>query len=427
VAFGAFEPDFNSRTGELCFTDYHADGFRAVSNQARVVPMQPEKKEIAFEQLDAEPSEEEIRIIEGAEDMPEGKYEPKAFRKLPNIINIHSWLPLYFDYMNPQAALTPEQLPVSLGATILSQNLLSTAVGMLGYEYSDKTHYIRSGLRLKGRYPIVDMSFNYGGLPLFFRINPSDTYIVRPNRITFSANTYVPLRLNTGKFISFLQPLVAYQYTSDIFPNADRTGYEKGVHWMRYRLYISSYLRLGMRDILPRLGFTAFTSFRNAPFDKENFGTLRHTGITMYLPGPFKHQTLRLSYNSQLQEPENYLFNNELPLPRGIFNIQGLDLKLYRADFTLPLAYPDLSLEPLVYIKRIRANLWFDYLRGKDILVSEPEPGLIEKEYISYGGDILVDFHPLRVYFPFSMGARISYVPESGTIVPEFLFTIDVN
>jgi hypothetical protein len=105
----------------------------------------------------------------------------------------------------------------------------------------------------------------------------------------------------------------------------------------------------------------------------------------------------------------------------------GLDLKAYSVDYTFPLAYPDLNLESLIYLKRIRANIWTDYMIGEDVFISNPEPALVDRNYFTYGGDLLFDFNVFRIYFPFSMGARVSYNYASGEIIPEFLFTIDVN
>lgn len=428
VAFGAFEPFFNPQSEELCFADYHADGYHVVSMGAdEFLNLPLDVIEISKEQLDAESTPEEIEVIEGFSDFPKGEYSSKPYRKLANAIHIHSWLPLYFDYMNPEAALTPEEFPVKLGATVLSQNLLSTVTGMLAYEYNKNTHYLHSGIRLKGRLPVVDMTINYGGLPSVYTLNASDNPPTSPNRFSFVSNTYIPLRLNTGKYITFIQPLFGYTYTSDVFPNENGNGYEQGNHWMNYRLYASSYLRKGRRDILPRLGITAFAGYKNAPFNSYNFGNSKSTGITLYLPGPIRHQTIKLSRSSQVQDPVRYIFNNELTLPRGIKDVSGLDMQLYSADYTFPIAYPDLNIESILYISRIRANLWYDHLIGKDILISETAPGLTDKNYTSYGVDLLIDFHPFRLMFPFSMGVRVAYLPESAEWLPEFMFTIDVN
>ncbi|MEX0981857.1 MAG: hypothetical protein WD577_10930 [Bacteroidales bacterium] len=428
-AFGAFESDIHE--GKILYSDYHADGYRAVSKRLKpdqyIEISDPAKLAYSAEQLDAAPTAKEQEIIEESKYTPEGEYAPGPYRKILHSVNIHSWLPLYFDYMNPETALNPEELPVSPGITILSQNLLSTVTGMAAYEYRNNMHFLHTGARLKGRYPVFDMGLRYGGIQQVYKMNSSDTIPVRPNRLSFVTNAYVPLRLNTGKFITYLQPLLSHTYTSDLFPNADRSAYESGIHRLMYRLYFSSYLRMGKMDVLPRLGVSARAGYRHAPFNRYNFGNQRIFGMTVYLPGLLKHQSVMLNLSTQKQEAERYLYTNDIELPRGYQDIVGLETKMAGIDYNFPIVYPDLSIEPLVYIKRIRGNLWGDYLQGKDILIQDPEPALDNRNYYSYGVDLLFDFHVLRFMFPFSMGARVAYLPQSGELKPEFLFTIDVN
>ncbi|MEX0987099.1 MAG: hypothetical protein WD052_06435 [Bacteroidales bacterium] len=425
--FGAFEPGINPGSGSLSYADYHADGYRAVTQTVEEEYMvEIPEGEYAAEQLDSDPTPGERTIIDGAAHTVPGTYTPKPYRKLFHAVNIHSWLPLYFDYMNPEAALNPEDLPVSLGATLLTQNLLSTITGMVGYEYRDKMHFLHSGVILKGRIPVIDLGLNVGGLPLVHKIDAADNVPVNPDRFTFTSTCYIPLRLNTGKYITRLQPLIGYSYSTDIFPNENRTGYETGLHRFVTRFNFSSYLRMGRKDILPRLGITAFATYRNAPFNAFNFGSLSIAGGAIYLPGLLKHQTIRLRHVVQVQHPERYLFNNDISLPRGMVDILGLEMKLYSADYSFPVAYPDFNIGPVIYITRIRGNLWADYLAGRDILIREPQQELTDKNYYSVGADILADLHFLRIFFPVSIGGRLAWLPQTGEWKPEFLFTVDL-
>ncbi len=430
ASFGAFYPDI--KRGMILYSDYHSDGYRAVSK-----PLDTDEEmqlEIPFnasflfdEQIDAEPTSEEREIIEGSKNLPQGDYTPKRYYKLAHAVNIHSWLPLWFDYMNPEAALTPKKLPVAPGFTLLSQNLLSTVTGAVGYEYREGMHMLHSGVRLKGRFPVFDISLQYGGMPRVYRIDDSDNPPVQPNRLAFVANTYVPVRLNTGKYISYIQPLLSYSYTSDLFPNESLSAYETGTHRLFYSMYASSYLRLGSRDILPRIGFSVRAGYGHAPWNTHNFGNQRFLTTTLYLPGLLQHQSLKLTLSTESQDPERYLFGSQISLPRGYGDINGLGMRMVAVDYHFPMAYPDLNIGPVLYIKRVRGNLWGDYLQGKSILVSKPEPSIQDKNYYSFGTDLLFDLHVLRFLFPFSMGARIAFLPVTGEWKPEFLFTIDID
>ena len=54
-------------------------------------------------------------------------------------------------------------------------------------------------------------------------------------------------------------------------------------------------------------------------------------------------------------------------------------------------------------------------------------PHYEDKKYTTYGVDILTDLHLLRLAFPFTIGGRIAYVPETEDFVFEMLYSIDIN
>ncbi|HKK61335.1 MAG TPA: hypothetical protein VJ951_02175 [Bacteroidales bacterium] len=427
--FGAFEPSLMPGLQEkVLFSSYSWRGYNvSVVDLDKIPDRLSVNVPDSLRQLDFSSTKEEKEIIKGSFDLEPKSYEPKPYRKWTNLINIHSWLPLYFNYLNPESAITPERIDVNPGLTLLSQNLLSTAVGVLGYEYSEKMHFFHTGLRLKGRVPVFEIDFTYGGLPFVHANSQNEQLQVSPDRRNFSLYSYIPLRLNTGKYITIVQPQFRYQYSSDIFPNANNTGYQSGVHRTLYRLYAGSYLMKGRRDILPRLGVTGFASVYYTPFDKVNLGSLSYSGITCYLPGVLKHQTLKLSLTSQIQEPLKYYMSNNINMPRGIEPFSAMKLSKYSADYVFPMAYPDLNIAHLLYVKRIQGAVWADYMVGKDVLINSPDRYVTDRSFFSYGADLLFDFHFLRFFFPFSAGVRTSYIPEQSEFRPEMLFSIDIN
>jgi hypothetical protein len=93
----------------------------------------------------------------------------------------------------------------------------------------------------------------------------------------------------------------------------------------------------------------------------------------------------------------------------------------------LPLLYPDLSLGSLLYLKRIRAALWTDYLVGTNVIVYEPNPHYEDRNYLTFGLDLVADMHVFRIAFPLSAGGRLSYEPSGGKLRVEGIFSIDIN
>ena len=429
--FGAFDPQVSSDGNTLYYSNYTAGGHRISSMLLEREAWKPlEEVRDHGEQMSYNKSEEEQRIISEAMHMDTATYPSKKYHKPLHLFNVHSWLPLYFDYLNPELELDPEQLPVSLGVSLISQNLLSTAVSQIGYEYRNGFHMFHSGIKLKGKLPVLNLYFDYGGEPDVLSMDEGDTVISLPQDMRFTAQSYIPLRLNTGKFLTLLQPRIDYSYRRDIQYLEKEYRYRTGAHYFYYSFDALSYLRKGTRDILPRFGFATTAGYYHAPFNNRVYGAVARGAGTAYLPGPLKHQTLKLSVNYQRQFPldmSHPAFINLMPLPRGIYGVFGEVLTKYSGDYVFPLFYPDLELTSLLYIKRIRTSLWADYMIGKNVVIREPHPHYEDKDYATVGVDLILDLNLMRISFPISVGGRMIYEPVTGEVSVEWIYAIDIN
>lgn len=424
VPFGAFQPQLSKDGKTLYYSSYTSSGHRLASMEMKDALWKPlDRAKDHREQLDYKQSKAE-KELSGQELVDTLRIEPKAYRKMAHLFNVHSWLPLYVDYLNPSLSLNPEQLPVSLGFSLISQNHLSTVVSQLAYEYSEGYHYLHTGVQMKGRYPVLNLYFDYGGEPEVYKFRDSDSISVLPTNISFNANTYIPFRLNTGKFLSLIQPGINYRYSRDIQFYENEPGYKEGGHYLYYTLYATSYLRTGKRDILPRFGMSLNGGYYHSPFS-EFFGAVAYAKASIYLPGILKHQSLKLSVEHQQQYFKSRILNL-MNMPRGLDGIYGEKMSMFSADYVFPVLYPDLALGPVLYLKRIRATLWTDYLIGHNVFIPDPSPHWADKNYMTYGVELLGDLNILRIPFTLSLGGRFFYNPENGTWGLESLATIDI-
>lgn len=415
---------------QILYADYSARGqnlMEMMLDEGMHVPL--EEARDRQEQVDFQPSAREQQIMEEVDLTDSISMDLKPYRKWANLFNVHSWLPFYFDYLNPHLDLRPEQLPVSLGLSLISQNHLSTAVSQVGYEYKDGFHYFHSGIQLKGRYPVLNMYFDYGGEPNILILNePGDTTLSLPRDMGFRAESYVPFRLNTGKVLSLIQPGLSYRYSKDLEYLEEKGSYRSGIHFLHYSLYATSYLRKGLRDIWPRVGFTFNGGYRHAPFDSRVYGAVSYASMYAYVPGVLKHQSLRLSMHRQVQyplDPQRPIYQNLISGPRGMDPIYAEKMTRYSADYVMPLLYPDLG--TILYVKRIRTNLWMDYLVGEKVIRWEPQARLEDRNFLSVGLDLWLDLNLLRISFPVSVGARVGWEDDRDRYFADFLFAIDIN
>jgi hypothetical protein len=433
--FGAFHPQLSSGGSVLYYSAYSASGYKVAAllmEDALWKPLQEDMN--PGEQEDAKSTDLEKDMINTARESLETdsvQYPRSAYSKLRHLFNVHSWLPFYVDYLNPEVHFDPEDLPISLGLSLISQNHLSTAVSQIGYEYKDGFHMFHSGIQLKGRYPVLNLYFDYGGEPQILLLNEAaDTAMSLPQDVGISASTYVPLRLNTGKFLTLVQPGISYDYKRDLQYIEEEGRYREGAHYLYYSMYATSYMRMGQRDILPRLGLTLEGGYYHAPFDNRVYGAVSSYGTRIYLPGLWKHHSIRLRLQHQVQhplDPGRPAFINLMSMPRGRQRIFGEVLTKTSADYVLPLLYPDLELTALLYVKRIRAALWGDYLQGKNMVVLDPSPHYEDRAYGTLGVDLIADLNVLRVPFPLSVGGRYIYETDTGKSSFDLIFAIDID
>ena len=103
--------------------------------------------------------------------------------------------------------------------------------------------------------------------------------------------------------------------------------------------------------------------------------------------------------------------------PRGLVINQSGSLYNLKLDFAFPVSYPDYHLSWLIYIKRIKADLFFDAATQ-----------LNKNEWKrSVGLDLTLDYFLMRSGIQLESGFRMMYFPETRNTGAEFLFSFSVN
>jgi hypothetical protein len=188
---------------------------------------------------------------------------------------------------------------------------------------------------------------------------------------------------------------------------------------MDYSISATQYLHRSERDVYPRWGQAVYASYRNTPFGGNDLGSVFGTFTNLYFPGIFKHHGLLVYAGYQRRVEEDvplYSFPDVVRYPRGYSGVSDRDLYTLEFNYKFPIAYPDFSAGSVIYLKRIKCNLFYDWANGKN-------PGVVNT-YQSTGGELTFDFHLLRFVAPIEMGVRGIYFPGEGTFGAEFLYSI---
>jgi hypothetical protein len=414
-------PDINANGDKILYADYTSQGFNL-----HEMDLDPQ----VFIPLDQVRNNKEQKYLPSREDETRARsllgqaletYDVKPFRKITDLVNPHTWIPLYTDIENPDFQ-DPEVHP---GAMLFSQNKLSTATAMLGYEYRDRDHYFHTSFTWSGWYPVVKVSYDFGGMP--FVAQPPDNVppltSVRTD-MDLGMEVYLPLNLTTNRYVTGMRPSVEARLGRTYLYYSSPPGYRDMLTFIDYRLYIYNYLKTSGRDIMPRFGQTIDLRHLNTPFESEQIGSQTYLSAGLYLPGLLRHHSLRIRGTVHRQFPDRYIMGNLSSMPRGYEQQSAIMMRKLSTDYVFPIWYPDLNIWHAAYFKRLKGGLFLDHAFATEVYL---EDGVVNKHFTSLGGELTTDVHLAHLIFPMNIGGRLIYKTQERTLSAELIFSVDLN
>ena len=320
----------------------------------------------------------------------------KRYRKGLHLFNPHSWAPWSF---NPSKIADENKLDIGFGATVMSQNLLTSTEAYLSYGYSGKGHRVRGSFGYYGLAPKFDFAFDYGGGKqlIYGEKVPEALPVSLSNHFQFTVDVSLPMTLASGYHIRTLTPFAQFYYLNALLYKQQSTSYEKGVTRGVAGLSFIDNVRMGTRDFLPRWGYAVKFTTVGAPF-RSDFGTIYSLYGRVYTPGVARHHSLTLRGNVQYQPVDRYNFYYKELYPRGAdYDVVATRYAAFSADYQLPLCYPDGGINSIVYFNRIRLNLYYDFARFIGISSGSATHSGRATTLWSYGGIVTFDMRLVRM------------------------------
>jgi len=111
-----------------------------------------------------------------------------------------------------------------------------------------------------------------------------------------------------------------------------------------------------------RLGLTGFVRYRK-PFGNDVQGAVLELSSTLFLPGIHRNHSLSVELDYQKEDLlSNYRFSDNYDYARGYNRSLRVDeLTKIGVNYRLPLWYPDVALGGLAFMKRVKANVFYDH------------------------------------------------------------------
>ncbi len=432
VTVGDFGCNYPSTTDStLVFSNYTSNGY-----QLAAMPLNPKSwHDIQVVKKENYNLAQMLSNQEGFVDfshMPDTVYESKSYSKLLHAFRIHSWMPFYMNYENSTVSESGN------GFQVLSQNHLGTLISRAGYRSlpSSGQKDFFANISYRGIFPVIEAEaakgvLQYSELPPS-GYNSSDTVSVDYSATNFFAKIYFPLNFSSKSYYRSVvlgSQFQAYKYVKNkITPIIYTDNYydEISSNYFAHFITLSNYRQKATQEINPRFGQIVSAGVEHTPFaSQKTYNEYLFAKVSLYLPGIIRSHSLSLvgGYETnKYQTDETTYFLRQIPVPRGYTETLSASKEMMSVQFnySFPLLYPDLELGDILYIKRIRCNLFCDYAEGTFA-------NSVTKNYLSYGGELTTDCHIINFVAPFNTGVRMSYMPNNTSFYFEFMFAVNFD
>lgn len=419
---GAFQPAVSPNGQFLAYSAFRTNGFDVLKETLN---------ENAWKEISV--SDPETRLSTYAEELgrqeggtiigvvPDREFPVKKFNKLSGLVNFHSWL--------------PQLDPPEVGASILSDNKFGTLSMDAGayYNLNEEEWSFNGNLRYAELFPVITLGYTYQNRAarlINYRPENDSTvrfasYIEEWKENKFTAGVELPFNFSKGNAVHRLDVIANFdrfhvkpmgnvddpdRYIDTLINvganNAQRFEdlyleplAETDLNAIDLRLRWRLFRRQALQHLAPRWGIVTDTRYRatvgNDIFSGYNFVTRGD----IFLPAFSRNHAFYFSAGYQnLDRLDNYRFSNFFIYPRGYGAIGADEFVRLSANYALPLAYPDLPIGPLAFVKRIKLNGFIDYGQLN-----------FSQDIYSAGAELRFDVRFLRL-LEVDFGVRYSYL-----------------
>ena len=406
--FGAVDARFSPNGKKLYFSNYTANGYKPAMidfDPNKLVAFNPKKNSV---QYPVDKLVTNSTFILDDTTIPHKVYPVKKYSRLGHLFNPYGWGPFSVDFNNTYS--------FKPGASILSQNDLSTAVSALTYTWDRNQQSGKYGFSFNyyGWYPRIGFDATTQNRRTYL-MDSTGVHEIHWNETDLSFSAGVPLNLTRGKIIAGLQPSVKYEIRYlTMKPGSKYYFKNPQIGDLSLQLYEYAYLKTSPKDIFPKWGQTLSLVFQNTPFLSQMNNQFA-AQANIYLPGIVRHQGISVYAGYENQQDGDYPFDAVVNIPRGYSGLYFYQYFTLQADYAFPIAYPDWDLiQGGFYLKRIYAHIFYDYLNRIPY----------NQEFSSTGVELYTNWNLLNKFPVTTLGLRWSYLQQKGNSTVDLLLGI---
>ena len=401
--YGAFNPSYDSELNQLWFNYYTPNGFRVSS-----IDLPPSYQEtvknlkntfIAYFKAAEAPN----HIIDNTSLSLPKKSDIRPYKGFKRLFNFHS-LSLGSDNFRDLNQIRPEII-------LLSDNLLNTMQTRMGVAYNSelrKPEY-HMEVRYKKWLPVIGLGYQNTAQRQIVRTTSDEKNgtELQWRQGRFALDIGIPLSFNhrNQNYQFGLQASTSYTHRYNLKQQHLSQNFIRSLAFpIQYHLYFGRNKIRSAWDIAPLWGQTFHVYYGHMPF--EGSGTDKFLAITsnLYFPGILRNHSLQVRFNYQ-EVSGQFQYASIIPKVSGYGQIAATQPEnTLLLNYKFPIAYPDLELGNLAYLRRLRAGFFADFENISQKHVNRPR---------TMGAELHTDLNLLRFYLPvFDLGVKAIYVNE---------------
>ncbi len=421
VPVGAYQPSVSNDGVYLYYSELESNGRAIRRAKMDSLISEPFENQLQNAAISTKEYDHYGSIID---QLPDTTFEIKKFNTWSGILNPHSLIPVF--------------TPRSVSLRLLSDNVFSTMSGQGGgtYNFNEDEWSYFVGLNYAELYPVINASFVHANRSAqFFNFSAqSDTTSLftifnqdwSENRI--STGAVFPFNLSSGNMASRVNLGVNVQFANinlesnfqslenfrdtlpavhQFFSVYDDPIKSTSLTTLDLRLNAQFLKRKAPLHIQPRFGLAAAFRIRKQLSSNLSGGDVVNFDGVIYLPGFLSTHSFYVTTALQFENVlDNYRYSDLYEYSRGYdVSFRRDDFVKFGFNYSFPLYYPDKAIGPFAFIKRIKANMFYDY--GNMKLNSGPFSS--SENMQSLGLELGLDFRAFRLV-EVDMGLRYSYL-----------------
>lgn len=340
---GKYQPSVNAEN--IIWSAFTAEGYRLKGVS---------KKDLQFEEmepgyLDKNTSSFGITALQ--------KTNSNLLYSVPNDTFLITKYPKAFKLFNFHSIEPSASDPV-YSLNLLSENILNTLQSQLSFTYDRAEKYKQIGFTgtYGGVFPFLSAGINYSfDRRTFYHGKP-----VNFNELEPFAGFNIPLNFSKNRSFTFLNFGSRYVYNQSKFTGLYKDSLGKiSYGYSSNFISFSHQIQRAVQQIFPRFAQTINITYK-APVLKYKGYQFVVSG-NLYFPGFLKTHSILLNGAYLRKDSSGEInFSSGFPFSRGYSSINLYEMYKWGANYSFPLLYPDAGFANIIYLLRVRANLFFD-------------------------------------------------------------------